>query len=392
MFFAFSLPLPFPNTNQKMTSLAFVLAAAATAAAAASLPSSGASGAGLAVGPDSQRLTPETFLQQSSEDISELLAVWGLDKVFAEEFAAVQVDGEALAHTPTEELEAAFASANIAKMHWNRLHRRLSPFLLGGEQGASATSAGNADLEFESPGSPRRRLVESAVEPPGYSGIRMKRNRSLIAFGPDMAVLRTESGLSAYTSTFTVHGDLNVTGRAFGEFPNSKTDLFGSAVTTAAPSCRSILQRRSDAGDGIYFITRLGTEPAYPAYCDMTRGGLELVFKVTHGIGGDAVDLWTSTTGLNEKTRYMNILANDHYSSSRKAAAWDHDQLLAVHTHLMQVAARCCVGRLFDLHLSRASFFGGTWWRGALHSRLLVASCASAVVRLGKQACSLHHV
>ena len=45
-----------------------------------------------------------------------------------------QVDGEALAHTSKAHLQDAFASAGIAQMHWDRLHRRLDPLRLNSNE------------------------------------------------------------------------------------------------------------------------------------------------------------------------------------------------------------------------------------------------------------------
>jgi len=286
-------------------------------------------------------LTAETFIEQTSEDISALLAEWGMDRVFADEFSAVQVDGEALAHTPQDELEAAFAHANIATMHWNRLHRRLAPFrnaVVMPEAGDSAGpgAAGGA-----------RRSLQSTVEPDGYSGIRMNHNKSMVTFGNDMAILRTETGIDAVTPLLTIHGDLNISGTAYGDFPGSSAGDYGTSRGNPAKSCRAILQRNDAARDGIYYITRLGAKAPFRAYCDMSRGGLELVFKISHGVGGDAQTLWDDKSALNEETKYMNVLSNGHYSSSQKASAWKHNNLLAVNTHIMQArhmlaCLQCC--------------------------------------------------
>ena len=69
----------------------------------------------------------------------------------------------------------------------------------------------------------------------------------------------------------------------------------------------------------------------------MDRGGLELIFKISHGVGGDAVDLWETTDGVNEEKRTMNLLQNDNYCAANKQDVWDDDGFMSIHAHIMQV-------------------------------------------------------
>ena len=191
----------------------------------------------------------------------------------------------------------------------------------------------DADGRIETP-TPVRRLAVSDHDLSDYSGVRMASNKSVVRFADDMAVLRQDDGLVVVAPMLTIEGDLKVEGTVYG----AASANLGSTADTAAVSCRSILQLDSSARDGIYYITRLDAEEPYRAYCDMTRGGLELVrynarchchchciacsgsfasnsgpltyqhtlfqvFKITHGVGGDAVDLWADTDGHNEETK-----------------------------------------------------------------------------------------
>lgn len=282
---------------------------------------------------------PPVLAELSTADVTSLLESWNLHKVFGDKFADVGIDGDALAFSTVAELQEAFPS--IPSLHWNRLRRKLAP--LQPEQEVAAPSAAQHQprklKEADSNAASEHRMLEALVDMDlsSYSGVKIAQNDSLVKFGEDMAIIRTSEGLTVYTTKLTVDGDLEVTGDILGvSGVTVAANQYGRTADTAAVSCRSVLQRDGSATNGIYYLNRLKTRDAYQAYCDMDRGGLELIFKISHGVGGDAVDIWDSSDGLNENRATMNLLQNDNYAAANKEQVWDAPNFLSIHAHIMQ--------------------------------------------------------
>lgn len=289
----------------------------------------------------------------SPAGVSALLADWHLDAVFAAKFEAVKLDGDALAFSTEQELRDAFPE--VPGLHWSRLFRKLQPLRIkniesgGGPAGFAADSkkvgvpsnATPSPITAEMARSQHRVLQDALdIDFDGYSGVIVAQNESLVKFGSDMAIVRTPEGLTVIAPKVSVTGDLDVSGAFTIQGDElaaaDSTQPYGKSGATAATSCRAILQRDSSAKSGTYFLNRLRQRSAYAAYCDMDRGGLELIFKISHGVGGDAVDLWETTDGVNEEKRTMNLLQNDNYCAANKQDVWDDDGFMSIHAHIMQ--------------------------------------------------------
>ena len=146
------------------------------------------------------------------------------------------------------------------------------------------------------------------------------------------AISSNEGAIASNTASISDHADsisslTDAVATATGEgVPGTKNN--------PAPSCRYILQTGGEAHNGHYWIDHGGAETPYQAFCDMKRGGLELVYKIEHGISGDPYSLWTGG-GTNADTTTHNAVyqTGDHFVSDKLESFWDSagTNLNAVH-------------------------------------------------------------
>jgi len=146
------------------------------------------------------------------------------------------------------------------------------------------------------------------------------------------AISSNEGAIASNTASISDHADsisslTDAVATATGEgVPGTKNN--------PAPSCRYILQMGGEAHNGHYWIDHGGAETPYQAFCDMKRGGLELVYKIEHGISGDPYSLWTGG-GTNADTTTHNAVyqTGDHFVSDKLESFWDSagTNLNAVH-------------------------------------------------------------
>ena len=123
------------------------------------------------------------FAAMSVADVSALLADWSLDQIFGAPFAAAGVNGEALLHVTKGELTEAFSG--VARMHWNRLFRKLEP--IWGDNAVEVHQQ-NIKESNATPHQGRRQLaaaeeddiVIAGVSLAGYSGIRVKTAAAMV--------------------------------------------------------------------------------------------------------------------------------------------------------------------------------------------------------------------
>jgi hypothetical protein len=103
----------------------------------------------------------------------------------------------------------------------------------------------------------------------------------------------------------------------------------GSSPDRAAESCLAILVRAGAKTDGRYWIRPDPLGPPIQVFCDMTQdeGGWTLAFKLSDGLPGDALAIWSAATPLNEgrgellgrdkaALNYMNRIVTDAWNST----------------------------------------------------------------------------
>jgi hypothetical protein len=126
-----------------------------------------------------------------------LLLLGNLGPAFESCFKANSIDGDAILNSPRELVEE--ACPEIFALQWNRLWRRLESSLRPLKMTES--------FDQKERGS-RRQLSSVIAELEGYSGIDMKNNNSIIKFGLDQAIYRSEEGIVVRAPSLRVDGGI----------------------------------------------------------------------------------------------------------------------------------------------------------------------------------------
>ena len=145
--------------------------------------------------------------QLSPDELLSLLDTWNLKKPFVTCFTEQAIDGDAIVNSGKGLVQAACPSVPL--LQWDRLWRRLSPYLspertTGSGGGGDFVVDNEATASFEN----NRRLNDDDDELSGFSGVHMKTNMSAVRFGNDRAIYRSEEGLGVLSPHLNVDGDL----------------------------------------------------------------------------------------------------------------------------------------------------------------------------------------
>jgi len=95
---------------------------------------------------------------------------------------------------------------------------------------------------------------------------------------------------------------------------------YGGSPTRPGSSCQDILVKRGSASNGIYYIYSDSAANIIPVFCDFQTDagvGWTLVHKLSDAVVGNALNMWTSGTPINQQnTSVLNVAKNAHYLNS----------------------------------------------------------------------------